>query len=332
MHSVPKPRTRMSTIARPFVPVFLALLATGCGGRGASSTAASGSSATNAPTAQVAVSSANGNLVAGAAFQGANNAAGTGIQSTSALGLVGTQSGLPDLAVLVGQQFTALQSFSQNMTTIAGVSASCPAGGTMSYSGTLSAGSTITVSLSSCNMGDGYIESGSYSLNLSGYSMTDANDWMLAGSMSYSNLTITGTNINETLNGELTLSETDSSGTISASLSSSSSLESAASGGPSLWLENFSITAQVDPTGTTTFHGSGSIADSALNGYVSFNIPSSNPFIEAPGDLYPSSGTMTITGSNSTSVVVTAVSNTQCTLAVNGDAPGAPVDWTSIVP
>jgi hypothetical protein len=75
--------------------------------------------------------------------------------------------------------------------------------------------------------------------------------------------------------------------------------------GPTLTLTNFKLAVTTN-NNTTAYseYGSGRVNDSALNGYVNFKTPTTTPFTGI-GDQYPSSGSMTVTGANNSSIKLT---------------------------
>ena len=112
----------------------------------------------------------------------------------------------------------------------------------------------------------------------------------------------------------------------------SSSLTLQKTGGPTLTLARFKLTDSVDlaSSGAYSVYGSGQVTDSALNGYISFTIPQSTPFAGVGGQN-PSSGVMTVTGANHSSVTITAIDSTTVQLQVDTDGDGK-VDYTFTEP
>ncbi len=346
---------RGSVAVRAAFPVLFAVLVAGCGGGGSASSSTSSTPTSSAPTTETAITQQNSPQAAGAGYQSVSSAEGAGSTGGSTVaGVTGAGSALPNLLVFARQQIEKMRSIVSNggnavsgatMNTTTVTCDSPPGGGaagslsmSMPGSGTLAAGDTVSASFSNCYMAsDGYTTNGSFSLALSSLSGSPPTaPWSMGGAFSFSNLSIAGTGINETVNGGFSFSESTSDGiTINMALNGAS-VEVEESGGPSLWLQNFQLTATADTsTGESTFYGSGQSADSALNGYVDCNIPSSTAFMLYAGQQYPSSGSMTVTGANNTSVTLTAISDTTVELQVtiNGQA-GSPFQepWSSISP
>lgn len=332
------------SVVRIGVPVVLAFSVAGCGGGGSSSSTSSTSSAT-----AVTVTQANSTQVAGAGYNAMNGAAGAG--TTGTLGLTGVVSGgggaLPSLAAFVQQQVTELQALNaagEVTATMAGLttSVSCSASGTMSISQTggttLGPGDTVSVTFNNCSLTTGgYTINGQLQFAVSTLSgtLTSGGNWNVGGTFTFTSLSLTTGGATQTVNGGFSFNATSASGTTDATLSGTSLTLKQASG-TSLTLSGFNLTAKDDTgTGATSFYGSGQVQDSALNGYVKFNIPSSTPLVQDSGQSYPSSGTMTITGANNTSVVLTVIDATSVQLQEDTTGNGTydntvTEPWTSL--
>ncbi len=348
------------SIARAAVPALFAVLIAGCGGGGggSASSTTSNTPTSSAPTTETAVTQQNSSQAAGAGYQSVSSAVGAGQTGGSAVaGVVSTGTGgLPNLAHFAVQQMEKMQSIASTSggNSVSGVTPntttvtcdSPPGGGpagsfsvTMPGGGTLAPGDTMDATFDNCYLvSDGYTMNGSFSMVVSSLlGNPPTAPWTMGSTFSFSNLNLVENGVSVTINGNFTFSANTSDGVNFNTTMNGSSLEAQKSGGPSLWLENFQLTMTDDTSnGESTCYGSGQVADSGLSGYVDFNIPSSTAFMLYTGQQYPSSGSMTVTGANNTSVTLTAISDTTVQLQVtesNGQVD-SPVQepWSSIAP
>ncbi|GEM_PF-1697739 len=299
------------------------------------------------PAAAVAITAQNSAQASGAAYQGASTASSSGSSGTAVL--TGTVTvgggGSPDLARFARSQLALLASLGYTSGTpllVGGVisrSASCdpplagvPGSVAVSFddadnNGRLSSGDTLNASFSNCYLAsEGKTFSGAFSLTgltLTGTPSVAGTVWSATATFSFSNLQISGLAAGDTVQGAFTYSGGSQDGvTISGSLSGAS-LSIQRSPGPTLTLSNFSLSATEDAsTGAYSFYGSGRVTDSALGGYVDFQIPSSTPFAGV-GSADPSSGSMTVTGANGTRVRLTALGASAVRLDVDTNGDGA---------
>ena len=146
--------------------------------------------------------------------------------------------------------------------------------------------------------------------------------YTLSASFSFDNLAITDNAGKQSANGDMSISEDTSDGINVATTLKGSSISFAQSGGPSVKLENYNLSA-TDNNNTSAYslYGSGRVTDSDLGGYVDFAIDSSTPF-EGVGTQNPASGTMTITGADKSSIRVSVIDTTSVQLQVDADGDG----------
>jgi len=233
---------------------------------------------------------------------------------------------LPSLATFAQQQIIRFEQNGSGGAVVAGVSQSMscdtPASGaagtlSVSLSGgtTLAAGDTLSATFNQCyNAADGYTLNGSFKFVISaltGNPATAGTPWSAGGTFTFTNLSLMAGGSGETVNGAFSFNASTKDGVTTDRTVSGTSLGIQNSGGPSLTFKTFKLVGTTDSAnGERTGYGSGKVVDSALNGYFNFNVPSTAPFVRYAGNAYPSSGTMTVTGANNTSVRLTAISST----------------------
>jgi hypothetical protein len=310
----------------------------GCGSGGDGSS--SGASA-------VSITQQNSPQVAGASYQAANTAQGTSnTGSATFISVVATKShNRRGLARFAQQQIVRLMGLDStteaNSASGLVVSDTLPCdvpgiggtAGTISVeandadgSGTLSTGDTVSATFNNCYTSiDGQSVNGGFSLTgltISGDPQLANTGWTVGATFSFKSISIADISGTETVNGGFSYSGNTSDGiNISASLSGTS-LSVAESGGPTISLSNFHLTGTVNEnTSAYLLYGSGRVTDSALNGYVNFDISSATP-LQGIGDQDPDSGSMTVTGADNSSVKVTAIDSSSAQLQVDADGDG----------
>lgn len=314
--------------------VTAALLA-GCGS----------SSESTPPVSALAITTQNSPQAAGAAYQGASMTSSAGRSGASVLTAAVTSGGggSPNLARFARLQLAMLASLGYTTGTpvASGVTytqtVSCdppPVGSAGSVavslddvdnSGTLSSGDSIGATFSNCYLSaEGITVNGGFSLTgltINGTPSVPGTAWSATATFTFSNLQMSDPSVSYTVQGGLTYSGNTTDGVTITSSLSGTSLSVQANAGSTLTLANFSLTDTADRNTTAySFHGSGRVTDSALGGYVDFQIPSATPFVGS-GSQDPGSGTMAVTGANSTSVklTVTSTSTVQLQVDTNGD-------------
>ncbi len=341
---------------RTVVLFAAAALVAGCNSGG-------GSTVSTAPAAPaVAITQQNSPQAAGAAYQVVSTESSSSSTGSSALtgSVITGKGGWPNLARFARQEIAKLSSlgYATGSSLVTGgvttQKAACdtpPGGGspgTMSESfndadnsGTLTTGDSVTATFSNCYLSlDGMTTNGGISLTnltIKGTPSVAGTAWNATATFGFSKMTINTPSGNYLVNGALTYTGNTQNGVaISVSLSGSS-LTVQKTGGPTLTLANFNFKGNVD-NNTMAFseYGSGQVTDSALKGYVNFTIPSATPFAGNVGQ-YPSSGAMTVTGANKSSVKLTAIDSTKVQLQVDSNGDGV-VDhtftepWSSLSP
>jgi hypothetical protein len=336
----------------PIFPLILfatvALPLAGCNSGG------DGSSGTIAPASAVVITKQNSPQVAGAGYQAVSQATSSSTTGSSALtGVVrSNDTGGPGLTRFAQQQIAMLASlgYSTGLNSVSAAviskTVACdtpPAGGTpgtlaisvndADNSATLTTGDTLSATFSNC-YSSGQTISGAFSLSaltINGSPGQAATAWNASATFSFKNLKIADASGNYTVNGAFSFSGKTTDGvTITVSVNGTSLTVEKASGA-TLTLSNFKFTSTNDDnTLAYSEYGSGQVNDSALSGYVNFQIPTTTPFTGTDGQ-YPGSGSMIVTGANNSNVKVTAVDSTTVQLQVDTDGDGV-VDYTITEP
>ncbi len=340
---------------RSHVVVLFAVAAalTGCnsGGGGTASTTST------ATATAIAITKQNSPQVTGAAYQGVSTAASSGSTGSSTLtgAVITGGGGWPNLARFAGQQIAKLASlgYTTGASLVAGgvitppkITCDTPPGGGSSgtlsesfndadNSGSLTTGDSVTANFSNCYLAaDGTTFNGGFSLTnltINGTPSVAGTAWNATATFKFSNMTVDMPAGNYSVNGTFTYTGKTQHGVVVSVSMSGSSLTVQKTGGPKLTLAKFKLDGTVDNNALTySEYGSGQVTDSALSGYVDFSIPSKKPF-SGSLEQYPSTGTMTVTGANNSSVVVTAIDSTTVQLQVDANGNGT-VDYTLTEP
>ena len=356
-----------NTGKRVLLPHFRAIflfaataLVAGCNS-GGGTPATSTSTSTSTPTA-VVITQQNSPQAAGAAYQGVGVAGFSKYTGASTLTGAVVTSGAqwPDLARFAKQQIAVLTSLnygaSSNLVSGAVLAAKnipCDtplAGGTpgtfsVSFddkdnSGTLTTGDTLNATFSNCYSAppDATTINGGFSLTslaINGTPSIPLTPWSASATFTLANLRIVDSSGNYTVNGAFSFLGSTTDGVHIKGSLGATSLTIKKATGPTLTLTNFNLTGTTN-NNTTAYseYGSGQVNDPALSGYVNFQIPVTTPFTGI-GDQYPSSGSMTVTGANNSSVKLTAIDSTNVQLQVvaNGVTyPAVTVPWSKVSP
>lgn len=225
----------------------------------------------------------------------------------------------------------------------------CTNGGSMQMSvndaddnGIVSAGDSFTLALSNCREADGTLNG---SLGFSFDSLTGSYGTMPYGAtatMSFGNLSVTGSQFTASINGSLTVGFTRSSTyAFTESVSTPSLTVAGTYGGVTRTrsLTNYAASAAGTADATyghvTTYSVGGTLASTGLGSQViSFSTPTA--FVTRGSDYYPSTGVLLISGASNSSVRVTALSNTQCGIALDANGDGtyegsSTVNWNTLL-
>jgi hypothetical protein len=302
-----------------------------CGGGGGDSVATAQSVSTTA-----VLTSANQDVVAQDTATAAN------VPLSSAELLTGAQ--VTDEGVVFNVmrgQITKLPTYIASMkanSTVTGVveseTWSCSRGGSLTATGTdadnngiASAGDRVTLTSNGCVEAEGAM-SGSIDFaitNLSGD--FGSTNYSAAMTIAFNNFAVATSQLSANVNGAMTFSTNVSGANASTTTVSSPSL--AVSGtyagvARTRTLTNYSASVQRRPDPTynyvTSYSLSGFLTSSSIsNQTIAFSTPT--PLVTRSTSYYPSSGVMLITGTNSSKLRVTALSNTQVIeeLDANGD-------------
>lgn len=345
------------------VPVACALpaLLTGCG-------SSSGSSTPNTTATAAAITAQNASQATGAVYQGVDGLTSTG--SSAASGVVGAvvadggpkSSSITKFLVHQIMHIATLDASSAASVAVGTViplvpSTSCdvPSGGGTAgtykidwndadNSNSITAADTFDITFSKCYSStdkqtvDGKITLSKMTVSGVATPGTTSTTYSLDATVALSTLSMTDASGTETLNGQFELTNKSQDGGVNVQETITGSSLSDASSKVTLTIENFSL-AGTDNTNTQTYSysGKGRMNDSALSGYIDFQISTSSPFTGSDNDAYPSQGKMTVTGANNSSVTLTAVDNTTVALAVDSNGDGqvdstSNVAWSTILP
>lgn len=318
----------------------LTLAACGGGGGGGGSTS---SSSTVVPTA--VISSSNQNYVA----QDTASAAFTPL--TGSQTITGAQvSDESALFVAVRKQIDQLPAYMQaavanpvaagaiNSQTLA-----CTGGGSLlvsandaDNSSSLTPGDVLSITANSCRDELGTL-SGTVSFTFNALSGDLTTNYYTASmTLSYSAFTLTAPGYSSYANGSMTLA-IDSNGayTAGASVSAPSLTVSGSYGGSSRTrtLTNYVASYRRAPdttyTSHTTYTFSGSVTSSAF-GSQTISFETTTPFVVYGTQVYPTTGSLTITGASNTRLRLTALSNTQVQEELDADGNGTYESTTTV--
>lgn len=327
------------------ITMSTALIAACGGGGGGNST-----TVTAAPTATAALNSSNQNVVA-------QEVASTAFSATSSIStLTGAES--TNENTLLNFAFSQLDSVdnylvnAKNNAILVGAmieqTSNCAASGTTAISvsdtdnsHTLSSGDTATFNFNNCNDGANTIN-GTFTLVVNNMVGTyGSNAYTSNATLTFNTLTSTSGVANIVLNGPTSLIENVTGANSRTSTVSTPSLTMTATYAGvarSRTLGAYSATKTKAPNTTygytTSYSASGTVASSALSSQmVSFR--TSTPFIALPGDTYPSSGVMIISGAAGSQIKLTALSASQVKeeLDANGDGTyesNSTVAWNTL--
>lgn len=322
----------------------LALSVTACGGGGG------GGGATPPPTS-AALTSSNQTIAA----EDATSAAFLPlITSQTIVGAAATDE--KALFVFANKQLDRLPAYIQNAraaSAVAGAVASesyaCTYGGTLQVTvndaddnGIVSAGDSFTLTLSNCQEAEGTLN-GSLGLSFDGLTGTYGTmPYGATATMSFGNLSLAGSQFSTSINGSLTAGFTRSSTyAFTESLSTPSLTVTGTYGGVSRTrsLTNYAASATGTPDTTyghvTSYSASGTLSSTGLASQV-IGISTPTAFVARGSDQYPSTGVLLISGANNSSVRVTALSNTQCAIALDENGDGTyegdtTVNWNTLL-
>ena len=307
-------------------PICVVAALTACGGGGGSPAAppAALNNANQTTAAQEATSTAYLPLVGAQTLTGAQT-----LDEQVLFSIARKQLNLLPSYLAAARSSTTLTGVVQSQT------GNCTYGGTITATASdadnnnaLSAGDSVSITANNCVEAEGTL-TGSLAFvvnSLTGnFSSTSYNG---SFTMTFSGFNVSSSQFSASANGSLTLTVSESGvNTMSATVSTPSLSVSGTYAGVarSRSLANYlaTITTASDQTNghTTSYNMSGSVTSSALASQsISFTTPT--PFVSLPADAYPSSGVMLITGSTSTKVRITALSNTQVRLDLDANGDG----------
>lgn len=321
-----------------------------CGGGGDSST----TTTTAGPAAPI--SAANQEVVArdalGTSFQLFDSAASSPMASAA----VAT----PDegaLMQLARAEMAKLPTYLANAPKVLGaaqatVPADCANGGTFVVTANdadnsgngVTAGDSVSIAFNNCVTGT-QTANGTLGFNVD--SMTGPfGSYPYAGqlTMSFGNLSLTGSGYSLSANGSVTLSTAvNGTNSISESLSAPSFTASASYAGVtrSRSLNGYVLVHDRTPVGASyedSYEGGGTVTGSntLASVTVSFITPNATRFIRRAGESYPYTGQMTLTGMNNSRLRITAVDNLNVQLEVDADGNGIyegsnTVPWITVI-
>lgn len=331
-HSCGQGLTPSSTVIYLLATALLA----GCGG---------GSSPTPSTSSAVAITQQNSSQVTGASYQSVQSAQDSSSAGAATFASVVVSGGhrTPSLTGFARRQIIRLEGMDYSAAADLAVSAvatlnlpcDTPSGGTAGSisvklndadgNNTFSTGDTVEATFTNCySATDGQTTDGGFSLTgftITGDPQIAGTAWNATATFTFTNLSITDATGTNAVDGDFTFSGSTADGITTTGTLSGTSLAVKQSSGPTLTLQNYSITGIVNSNTTVvSVYGSGRVTDSSLNGYIDFQISASTPLV-ASGALDPSSGAMTITGANNSSIKLTVISSTSVQLQVdeNGD-------------
>jgi len=334
----------------PIVAASTLALLTACGG-----SSGDGATTTTPPPAGVKITSANqtsaarAGLDAGLSMAMAQGALGSGAAASPAA-VAGRAHALTSLvrhAVDSATRKTAA-GLDAHAAVLSSANENCAVGGTVSSSFDdkdgnlmLSAGDVITATFSQCRDSSTSTINGTVVITVAANPQVNGSNSQLSVNAQFQTLAVTDTGSSYTVNGSVSVAETDNDVTTNTAITIGSgglSLVVAATG----LNDTITLGAGLAVTTTTADDGSfaavavnGSVTSSALGGTVSIATPIA---LSGPGsDAYPSAGQMVITGASGSKVRISAVSNAQATLELDADGDGSyesssTVAWSSLVP
>lgn len=321
------------------------VLIAGCGGGGG------GGSNDNTASTVVAITSSNAPQASSEAANSSSQtigAAGTGSDVITGVAVQADSDGRPSIASLVIDQILLIDRHSAQLAPAVATGAviseaiSCTGGGNVSVSwndadndSDLSAGDSFSLTFNSC-IEEGIILNGGMSLTgLTLYGDPDiVAAWSLGATVSFSSFQASFAGDTATLNGDISLRAETSNG-INVETELSGNSLSLQENGRTTTLRSFSY-AFIEDLNTLqyTLTASGSLQSSRLGGTVTFSTPNlltgQNIAVN-----WPTSGSMKITGANSSSVTLTVLGGDDVRLDVDSDGDGLADDtifstWTAL--
>jgi len=313
----------------------IALLLAGCGGGGSGSSASSGSGSS---VALAALTNSNAQTASAVSTNSANMAVGGGQLGGGALaaaGVTNTKGGNLNLSALARAIVTAVQGNAGQLTAgglVGGViqkTVPCDVGSVAvtwddaDNSGTLTSGDSFSMNFNSCTF---------YSVNATisgGLAMTNmvftgnpgvTTAWSAKADFTFNNASVQEGSVSGQLNGDMgfDLSTTDS---ITDTGSISGSSLTVVQNGRTTTLSNYAIDfTQNANSGAYTLAINGGVYDTKLGGKIDVKTTTTFSGINLAAGA-PDTGSLTMTGANNTSVVLTAQGggNVQLQIDSNGD-------------
>lgn len=185
----------------------------------------------------------------------------------------------------------------------------------------LDAGDSFSVTFSNCVEGTDTAQ-GSLSMVLTTRAINSTTNYSIDVAMTFGNLVIASGGLTSTANGSLRLvSSRTAADQGSDTISCSSFSASGSSGGVTQHgsLINFTESNSLTPSGNIVSF-SGTVSSSDFGGSVTIATPVA--FVVSTADTYPHTGTMVLTGSGNGKVTMTAINNTQISLALDANGDG----------
>ena len=202
-------------------------------------------------------------------------------------------------------------------------------------SGQLSAGDVITATFQQCEDSTALTINGTLTITLTG---TPAST-QFAGNAVFQNVVAAYTGVTYTINGNTTVSETDSDTLSSSSFTVGAAgltVTIAATGySDSIAFDSGMVAASSFLAGTNTLTLTGSFVSQSIGGRVTIATP--HALVQQAADAYPSQGQVLITGASGSTLLATALNSTQVQLQVDANGDGTvdgttTVTWASLIP
>jgi hypothetical protein len=209
-------------------------------------------------------------------------------------------------------------------------SGACSFGGTVSISGRLAssngltAGDTLTVSMTNCSEASGTTMSGQLSITVVSGSLTSI-PFHIVLSTTATNLSVTSGGVNVVANGTVTLdwSGTTTSDTFNASGAAMTSTRTSGGTSRTTTLRNFTqkqIITGSTVTGSLT--GTVETSSTSLGGAVSFTVSTPTPVVWNAATRTTTAGVIKVVGANNSQVLITINADGSVTVQVDANGDG----------
>ena len=350
VHLISKEELIMKNLHLILAPLGIVLLIGGCGGGGGSSSSGGGGTT---PAAPIQITSSNGKTVASGANAASQDTTNQGGNSSSqVVGAVTQRSGrLPSVLSIATTEFNRVLNAAPPAATVVGVTntiyvscttnqqvtASAANTYTINYSmagSTFAAGDSFTVSYNACvDSTAGTTTNGIITIAIISLTGTLGSPGASSGfNVTFSGLSVKDntTSASYSMNGDMSITASNSSTTMTASMSGSSFTMTDSVNG-SLQLTNYSESYSYDSATTGyTFSANMTLAGSVMGGSVT--IATTTPF-SGTGTGNPTAGSMKVSGSNGSYVILAANSDglhADLTIYDGSTTSNTSVLWTAL--